>query len=185
MPESSPESLEGAAFEQILDFLRQSRGFDFTAYKRASLMRRMRKRMDAVGIRDFDEYLDYLQVRPDEFPALFNTILINVTRFFRDPDVWQAVTETVLPALLTDRSADAPLRIWIAGTASGEEAYTVAMLLADQMGPRASADGSRSTRPTWTSRRSPKRGRRRTRRNKSPKCPRRCAPATSSAPANA
>jgi two-component system CheB/CheR fusion protein len=134
MPESSPESLEGAAFEQILDFLRQSRGFDFTAYKRASLMRRMRKRMDAVGIRDFDEYLDYLQVRPDEFPALFNTILINVTRFFRDPDVWQAVTETVLPALLTDRSADAPLRIWIAGTASGEEAYTVAMLLADQMG---------------------------------------------------
>ena len=56
MPESSPEPLEGAAFEQILDFLRQTRGFDFTAYKRASLMRRMRKRMDAVGIRDFDEH---------------------------------------------------------------------------------------------------------------------------------
>ena len=123
-----------AAFEHILEYLRQTRGFDFTAYKRASLLRRMEKRMDAVGIHEFDAYLDYLQVHPDEFPALFNTILINVTRFFRDPEVWDAVAETVLPALLGSRAPDSPLRVWIAGASSGQEAYTVAMLLAEQMG---------------------------------------------------
>ena len=125
---------QGPAFEQILEYLRQTRGFDFTAYKRASLTRRMRKRMEAVDIHEFEEYLDYLQVHPDEFPALFNTILINVTRFFRDPDVWDAVNETVLPSLISARGPDAPLRVWIAGSASGQEPYTLAMLLAEQMG---------------------------------------------------
>src|SRR5688572_18775503 len=126
-----------AALEQILEYLRLTRGFDFTAYKRASLMRRMRKRLDAVHIRGFDEYLDYLQVHPDEFPALFNTILINVTRFFRDPEVWEGMAELVVPSLLRERGSEANLRIWVAGTASGEEAYSIAMLLADQMGPDA------------------------------------------------
>ncbi|HET7694822.1 MAG TPA: CheR family methyltransferase [Vicinamibacterales bacterium] len=122
------------ALEQILDYLRQARGFDFTAYKRTTLTRRMQKRMEAVGIRDYDEYLDYLQVHPDEFPALFNTILINVTRFFRDPDVWEALAETVIPSLLAGKPEHAPLRVWVAGTATGQEAYSIAMLLADTLG---------------------------------------------------
>jgi two-component system, chemotaxis family, CheB/CheR fusion protein len=122
------------AFEQILDYVHQARGFDFTAYKRASLMRRIRKRMEAVAIPDFEQYLDYLQVHPNEFQALFNTILINVTHFFRDPEVWEGVAETILPSLLAARAIDEPIRVWVAGTASGQEAYTAAMLLADQVG---------------------------------------------------
>ena len=131
---------EQAAFERILEFLRQSRGFDFTAYKPASLMRRVLRRLDVVDVQGFDRYLDYLQVHPDEFPALFNTILINVTRFFRDPEVWDAVAETVLPSLLSSRSSDTPVRVWSAGCAGGQEAYTVAILLAEQMGLEAFRD---------------------------------------------
>ena len=125
---------EVAAFERILEFLRQSRSFDFTAYKPASLMRRVLRRMEAVQVQGFDAYLDYLQVHPDEFPALFNTILINVTRFFRDPEVWDALAESVVPSLLSARSEDTPVRIWSAGCASGQEAYSVAMMLAERMG---------------------------------------------------
>src|ERR671937_550211 len=89
--------------EQILDHLRQTRGFDFTAYKRASLIRRLMKRMQAVEVSTFEEYLDYLQVHQEEFSALFNTILINVTSFFRDADVWQYIESHVLPQLLDQR----------------------------------------------------------------------------------
>jgi hypothetical protein len=89
---------ESQAFEAVLEHLRQARGFDFTAYKRASLMRRVVKRMHTVEVATFEAYLDYLQVHQEEFEALFNTILINVTTFFRDPDVWEYVDSTVLPA---------------------------------------------------------------------------------------
>ena len=73
------------AFEALLRYLRDSRGFDFTGYKRTSLMRRVRHRMEQAGYTTFEEYLDVLQASADEFVALFNTILINVTDFFRDP----------------------------------------------------------------------------------------------------
>src|SRR6185312_13253791 len=76
------------SFEALLRFMRDTRGFDFTGYKRASLMRRVRHRMDQAGHTTFDGYLDTLQASSDEFAALFNTILINVTTFFRDPDAW-------------------------------------------------------------------------------------------------
>ncbi|HEX6464072.1 MAG TPA: CheR family methyltransferase [Vicinamibacterales bacterium] len=124
---------EHAGFERLLEHLRQMRGFDFTAYKRTSLMRRVRKRMQVVEISEFDAYLDFLQVHPDEFAALFNTILINVTSFFRDPEVWEVLRKTVLPELAA-RVADAPIRVWSAGAASGQEAYTAAMLLAEVVG---------------------------------------------------
>jgi two-component system CheB/CheR fusion protein len=122
-------------FEALLLYLKQSRGFDFTAYKRSSLMRRVLVRMQAAGISTFPEFHDYLQVDPDEFTRLFNTILINVTSFFRDPPVWAALTETVIPALLAELPPDQPIRVWSAGCASGEEAYTIAMLLAEAVGP--------------------------------------------------
>ncbi len=122
------------SFEEILDHLRQTRGFDFTLYKRASLMRRVVKRMHTVDCPTFESYLDYLQVHQEEFEALFNTILINVTSFFRDPDVWEFVDTQVLPALIADRSPASPIRIWSAGCASGQEPYTVAMLLAERLG---------------------------------------------------
>jgi two-component system, chemotaxis family, CheB/CheR fusion protein len=127
-------SADLANFEQLLEHLRQTRGFDFTAYKRTSLIRRVLKRMHTVGVPTFDAYLDYLQLHPGEFAALFNTILINVTSFFRDPDVWAYIDTVILPQLLENRPVSEPLRVWSAGSASGEEAYSVAMLLAERLG---------------------------------------------------
>src|SRR3954447_10929360 len=121
-------------FEALLLYLKESRGFDFTGYKRTSLMRRVDRRMAEVGVGGYPEYLDHLQVHPDEFTALFNTILINVTGFFRDPDTWEQLGTEVLPALLAARPVQAPIRIWSAGCASGEEAYTLAIVLAESLG---------------------------------------------------
>src|SRR5690348_16831880 len=99
------------SFERLLTYLKESRSFDFTGYKRASLMRRVRHQMQQVGIESFDDYHDYLQVHPDEFTALFNTILINVTDFFRDEEAWQYLSDVALPALL-DKLGDSPIRVW-------------------------------------------------------------------------
>ncbi len=120
--------------EVLLDYLRRSRGFDFTGYKRSSLSRRVQRRMQAVGTSTYADYLDHLEVVPEEFTHLFNTILINVTAFFRDPPAWQYLREDVLPRILEQRKPDEPVRIWSAGCASGEEAYTLAMLLAETLG---------------------------------------------------
>ena len=79
---------EDKQFENLLYYLQQNRGFDFTGYKRPSLMRRVTKRMQMVNVDSFVDYLDYLEVHPEEFSQLFNTILINVTSFFRDPQAW-------------------------------------------------------------------------------------------------
>jgi two-component system CheB/CheR fusion protein len=128
------EPTDSALFEQILEHLQQTRGFDFTAYKRSTLMRRIARRLQAVGLTTFGEYFDYLTVHQDEFSALFNTVLINVTSFFRDPDVWAYLASDILPPLLDAHSTDKPIRIWSAGCASGQEPYTVAMLLAERIG---------------------------------------------------
>jgi two-component system CheB/CheR fusion protein len=124
-------------FEALLVYLKESRGFDFTGYKRSSLMRRVNHRMSQVGIAGYADYLDHLQVHQDEFTALFNTILINVTGFFRDPDAWEYLRAEVLEPLVATRLADTPIRIWSAGCASGEEAYTLAMVLAEMIGVEA------------------------------------------------
>ncbi|MGW4525055.1 CheR family methyltransferase [Amycolatopsis sp. NPDC004378] len=121
-------------FESVLAYLKESRGFDFTGYKRSSLMRRVRRRMSQIGIDSYTEYIDQLQVNSEEFVSLFNTILINVTGFFRDPEAWEYLREHVLPALLAERSPEEPIRVWSAGCAGGQEAYSLAMLFADTIG---------------------------------------------------
>ena len=118
-------------FEALLDYLQRSRGFDFSGYKRASLVRRVNKRMETVGLHDYSEYTDYLEVHPEEFNLLFNTILINVTNFFRDQTAWDFLAKEIVPKLI---ASNHPLRIWCAGVASGEEAYTTAMIFAEAMG---------------------------------------------------
>jgi two-component system CheB/CheR fusion protein len=120
--------------EVLLDYLRRSRGFDFSGYKRTTLSRRIERRMQAVGADDYLSYLDYLEVVPDEFTQLFNTILINVTGFFRDPAAWEYLTEHIVPRLIDSKKPDEPIRIWSAGCASGEEAYTLAMVAAEALG---------------------------------------------------
>jgi two-component system, chemotaxis family, CheB/CheR fusion protein len=119
--------------DALLAHIKEQRGFDFTGYKRASLARRIRRRMDSIGLGTHEDYLDYLLLHPDEFTHLFNTILINVTSFFRDPDAWAYLKDELLPPMLQRRDGQ-PIRIWSAGCASGEEAYTLAMTLAELLG---------------------------------------------------
>ena len=131
------EGQKDEAFEALLRYLRDTRGFDFTGYKRTSLMRRVRHRMERAGYQTFEEYLDVLQASADEFVALFNTILINVTDFFRDPEAWDFMRDEVIPMILAERGPGDPIRVWSAGCASGQEAYSLAMLLAEVLGPEA------------------------------------------------
>lgn len=123
--------------ESLLEYLKRTRGFDFTAYKRASIARRIEKRMIAVGANGFAEYGRHLEINPEEYPLLFRTVLINVTSFFRDEASWKYLADQVLPELLARKGSSAKIRVWSAGCASGEEAYTMAIMLAQAMGMEA------------------------------------------------
>jgi two-component system, chemotaxis family, CheB/CheR fusion protein len=129
------EQDKGQIFEALLEHIRQTRGFDFTGYKRLSLQRRVIKQMRTHSIDNFSDYLDYLEVHPEEFLPLFNTVLINVTDFFRDLPAWEYLWKQLLPKLLAKIPADEPIRIWSAGCSSGEEAYTLAMILSELLEP--------------------------------------------------
>ena len=120
-------------FLALLRHIKEQRGFDFTGYKRASLVRRVQRRMSTVGLPTYEEYLDRLMLQPEEFKELFDTTLINVTSFFRDADAWEHLREELLPPLLKGRDGQ-PVRLWSAGCASGQEAYTMAMVLAELLG---------------------------------------------------
>ena len=137
-PEEDASTLvvpDDADWAALLRYLHTARGFDFHGYKTNTLARRIRKRMASIGIEKFSVYQDFLEVHPEEFVTLFNTILINVTSFFRDPPAWDALRSVAIPAIVEARGAGEPIRAWSAGCASGEEAYTIAMLLAEQLGP--------------------------------------------------
>src|SRR3954454_580550 len=118
----------------LLEYLKRNRGFDFSGYKKTSLERRIRKQMDAAGVDGYAAYQDFLEVHPGEFTDLFNTILINVTAFFRDPAAWQFLSDDVIPKLVADTPRDHPIRVWCAACSSGEEAYTSAIVLAEALG---------------------------------------------------
>ena len=124
----------GADMEGLLEYLRDGCGLDFTGYKRASLARRIVKRMRAVSVAGYRDYTHYLQSHPAEVRVLYNTILINVTSFFRDENAWDFLRTKVIPDLLARRGPSMPLRIWSAGCASGEEAYSLAMTCVETIG---------------------------------------------------
>src|SRR5262245_11317510 len=134
MSAASHNSDSEHAFEALLDYLKRSRGFDFTGYKRSSVRRRISRRMQQQQIGGFGDYLDYLEVHPEEFAQLFNTILINVTAFFRDAPTWEFLATTIVPQLVSGKPPGEPIRVWSAGCASGEETYTVALVLAEALG---------------------------------------------------
>jgi len=121
-------------FESLLEFLKRTRGFDFTGYKRSSLQRRVSKRLADLGLGNYTEYLDFLEVHPEEFPHLFNTILINITGFFRDTAAWDHLGGVIVPRVIAGKSSHQPIRVWSAGCASGEEAYSLAILFAEALG---------------------------------------------------
>jgi two-component system CheB/CheR fusion protein len=131
-PKQDPK--QDPKFEALLDYLKRSRGFDFIGYKRSTLIRRVEKRMQAVNVRDFGDYEDFLEVHPEEFGQLFNTILINVTGFFRDREAWDLLAREIVPKIITSKPPQGPVRVWVAGCASGEEAYTLAIVLCEALG---------------------------------------------------
>jgi two-component system CheB/CheR fusion protein len=121
-------------FEALLQYLKRTRGIDFTGYKRASLMRLTKKRMQRVEVESFNEYLDYLEANPLEINHLFDALLLNVTTFFRDLPAWNGLAQEVIPRIIETKHDNELIRVWSAGCASGEEAYTIAILLAEALG---------------------------------------------------
>jgi two-component system CheB/CheR fusion protein len=124
---------EDPGLERLIEFIRTDRGFDFTGYKRPSLTRRFQKRMQAIGVTSFDEYRTHLEEHPDEFVDLFNTILINVTAFFRDAPAWEHLRSEIVPRIVEEAKGQDAIRIWSTGCASGEEAYSLAISFAEVM----------------------------------------------------
>jgi two-component system CheB/CheR fusion protein len=121
-------------FEALLRHVQESRGMDFRGYKRTSLRRRIGLRMEALGLDDFAAYRAHLEAEPAEFGDLLNTVLINVTSFFRDAEAWEVLKTQVIPTLIANADDGRPIRVWSVGCASGEEPYSIAMLLAEELG---------------------------------------------------
>ena len=117
----------------ILDLIRNKRGYDFTGYKRATLLRRIHRRMGLHDIESMGDYAAVLREEPHALDALFKDLLIGVTEFFRDPKAWQALAATALEPLVAARAGDEPIRVWVAGASTGEEAYSVAILLLEKL----------------------------------------------------
>jgi len=126
-----PIALSGIS--RILLQLRTSTGHDFSLYKKSTINRRIQRRMSQNGIEDTEAYIRYLKEHPSEITSLFKELLINVTNFFRDPEAFVALKQDILPALLADKPDDYVFRVWVAGCATGEEAYSIAIVLRELM----------------------------------------------------
>jgi chemotaxis methyl-accepting protein methylase len=122
--------------DQILNLLRASTQVDFSHCKQTTVRRRIFRRMALRGLERLDEYLAYLRETPAERQELYRDLLINVTRFFRDPQVFDVLKERGFPSLLDDRSPAVPLRVWVAGYSTCEEAYSLAINLLEYLDSR-------------------------------------------------
>ncbi|NMG34090.1 PAS domain S-box protein [Azoarcus sp. TTM-91] len=125
-----PETVDEAALRDVLTFLRSRTGRDFSDYKRATIVRRIGRRMQVNNIESLPGYLDCLRTRPGESGALLQDLLISVTNFFRDGECFETL-EAHLPRLFFGKTASDTVRVWVAGCATGEEAYSLAILLAE------------------------------------------------------
>ncbi len=127
----------GNALATIFVLLRTTTGIDFSAYKPATLSRRMQRRMLLYKIESLEDYAQYLQMHPKELQALSEEILIHVTSFFRDPEAFEQLKTQVFPTISQNKTADAPIRIWVAGCSTGEEVYSIAICLLEFFKDRA------------------------------------------------
>ncbi len=120
---------DDADFIRIVNLLRGVSGIEYRQYKTATLRRRIARRMMLKRLDGLGEYSRFLQRNPEELRELQEDVLISLTRFFRDPEVWDVMKTLVLPALFERRTGDQPVRVWIPGCATGEEAYSIAISL--------------------------------------------------------
>ncbi|HEY9879710.1 MAG TPA: CheR family methyltransferase [Leptolyngbyaceae cyanobacterium] len=125
---------EDPQFEALIDYIKSTWGVDFTGYKRSSLGRRVNRRMQMLNLEGYDNFQAYLAERPEEFSYLLNTLLVNVTSFFRDRPVWDYLSSEIVPQILARKNSREIIRIWSAGCATGEEAYTIAIVMAQILG---------------------------------------------------
>lgn len=123
-----------STLNKILRLIYEHTGHDFSQYKKNTLYRRIERRIKSCETESIATYQQYLQQKPDEIDLLFRELLINVTYFFRDPEVWQYLADTALPALLEQQTKDGVLRAWIPACSTGEEAYSLAMLFKEVTG---------------------------------------------------
>ncbi|MGO9259020.1 MAG: chemotaxis protein CheB [Bryobacteraceae bacterium] len=132
-PAASPAPKTDDALKKIFLLLRAQTGHDFSQYKQNTITRRVERRMAVHQIERLDGYVRYLQQTPSEVEALFRDLLIGVTNFFRDPEAFSALQEQVIPRLFTGKPAGATIRVWVPGCSTGEEAYSIAILLQERV----------------------------------------------------
>ncbi len=128
-----PSRAVSAGLGRVLAFLRSATGRDFSQYKRSSVVRRVERRMAANGVEDVEVYARHLREHPAEVKTLFQELLINVTSFFRDPEAFEALQSQVLRRIVDAKEEGEDLRVWVGGCATGEEAYSIAILLRELM----------------------------------------------------
>jgi two-component system CheB/CheR fusion protein len=126
---------EKRALEVFLEEVRQRYGLDFNSYKTPTILRRLQRRIIATDTENLDGYIKYLDTHPEEYPQLINAFLIKVTEFFRDPELFAYLRDEVLPDIIHyARTRGNEIRIWSAGCATGEEAYSIAILMSEALG---------------------------------------------------
>ena len=128
-----PAEAGGDEVTAILPFLKARANFDFGCYRKPTLRRRIQRRMSLRHLRSTAEYLRLLRGDEEEVKALRKDLLISVTSFFRDPPAWQFLADQVIPAIVARRGENDPLRVWVPACSSGEEAYSIAMLLIEEL----------------------------------------------------
>ena len=126
---AGPQGSEAAAFDRIMRAVHSGHRFNFAGYKRTTVQRRILRRMGLRGIKSVDDYASVLAAEPRETDALFKDLLIGVTEFFRDEAAWATLDAEVIAPLVESKDAGETIRVWVAGAATGEEAYSLAMLL--------------------------------------------------------
>jgi two-component system CheB/CheR fusion protein len=131
----TPETDE-AVLRRILELVRARTGHDFTRYKRPTILRRVARRIQLNHRADLEQYLELLRENPDEIHALFDDLLITVTTFFRDPAAWDALRLNVVVPLVQSKQGDDSIRVWVPACATGEEAYSLAMLFREEIAQR-------------------------------------------------
>lgn len=119
--------------EQIFEMLRAQHGLDFSLYKNSTIGRRIQRRIDLLNVSSQADYIRLLEDDPSELNQLYKDLLIGVTRFFRDAEAFEVLERDIIPSLFRRRDPDAPIRVWVAGCASGEEAYSLAILLDEEI----------------------------------------------------